>query len=114
MLPLILGSNGISNGEKRIELTAQNSFVRRLQHKAAAKEGVSSLSVGEGASRRVVLEKVWWFMSLLISIEGFDGVGKSTQAKLLKKNLDLINIKSICVREPGGTELAEKIISFYS
>lgn len=48
-------------------------------------------------------------MSLLISIEGFDGVGKSTQAKLLKKNLDLINIKSICVREPGGTELAEKI-----
>ena len=49
----------ISNGEKRIELTAQNSFVRRLQHKAAAKDGVSSLSVGEGASRRVVLEKVW-------------------------------------------------------
>ena len=48
-------------------------------------------------------------MSLLISIEGFDGVGKSTQAKLLNKNLESMNIDSICVREPGGTELAEKI-----
>ena len=46
-------------GENRVELNAQNSFIRRLQHKAAAKEGVNSVSVGEGHNRRVVLEKVW-------------------------------------------------------
>ena len=47
------------SGENRIELNAQNSFIRRLQHKAAAKEGINSVSVGEGLERRVVVEKVW-------------------------------------------------------
>ena len=47
------------SGENRIELNAQNSFIRRLQHKAAAKEGINSVSVGEGQDRRVVVEKVW-------------------------------------------------------
>ena len=49
----------LHDGENRIELNAQNSFIRRLQHKAAAKEGINSVSVGEGQHRRVVLEKVW-------------------------------------------------------
>ena len=49
----------LHDGENRIELNAQNSFIRRLQHKAAAKEGINSVSVGEGQYRRVVLEKVW-------------------------------------------------------
>ena len=49
----------LNDGENRIELNAQNSFIRRLQHKAAAKEGINSVSVGEGQYRRVVLEKVW-------------------------------------------------------
>ena len=49
----------LHDGENRIELNAQNSFIRRLQHKAAAKEGINSVSVGEGHYRRVVLEKVW-------------------------------------------------------
>jgi len=45
----------------------------------------------------------------LVSIEGFDGVGKTTQAKLLHNNLTKLSIKSLIVREPGGTTLAEKI-----
>ena len=49
----------IFDGEHRIELNAQNSFIRRLQHKAAAKEGISSISIGEGSKRRVILEKVF-------------------------------------------------------
>ena len=48
-------------------------------------------------------------MSFLVSIEGFDGVGKTTQAKLLHNNLTKLSIKSLIVREPGGTTLAEKI-----
>jgi len=52
------GIKQIFDGEHRIELNAQNSFIRRLQHKAATKEGISSISIGEGSNRRVVLEKV--------------------------------------------------------
>lgn len=48
-------------------------------------------------------------MSLFVSIEGFDGVGKTTQANLLNEYLKNEGIKSILVREPGGTSLAEKI-----
>ena len=48
-------------------------------------------------------------MSLFISIEGFDGTGKSTQASILKKNLDDLSIDSILVREPGSTSFSEKI-----
>ena len=53
------GVRQIFNGEQRVELNAQNSFIRRLQHKAATKEGINSSSIGEGSNRRVVLEKVW-------------------------------------------------------
>ena len=48
-------------------------------------------------------------MSLFVSIEGFDGVGKTTQANLLNEYLKNEGIKSILVREPGGTSVAEKI-----
>ena len=48
-------------------------------------------------------------MSFFISIEGFDGTGKSTQSKLLKDGLDKANIDSIVVREPGSTNFSEKI-----
>ena len=48
-------------------------------------------------------------MSFFISIEGFDGTGKSTQSKLLKDGLDKVNKDSIIVREPGSTNFSEKI-----
>ncbi len=48
-------------------------------------------------------------MSLFVSIEGFDGVGKTTQANLLNEYLKNEGVKSILVREPGGTSVAEKI-----
>tara|TARA_B100000475_G_scaffold43698_1_gene28772 strand:- start:22144 stop:22590 length:447 start_codon:yes stop_codon:yes gene_type:complete len=40
----------------------------------------------------------------LITVEGPDGSGKSTQARLLAEHLD-----AIYTREPGGTELGEKL-----
>ena len=47
--------------------------------------------------------------SLLISFEGIDGCGKSTQVKMLMNQLDKNDIKSLLVREPGGTPISEEI-----
>lgn len=45
----------------------------------------------------------------LISFEGGEGSGKSTQAKLLAEYLNKGNVPSLLTREPGGTDTAEKI-----
>ncbi len=44
-----------------------------------------------------------------ISFEGIDGCGKSTQVELLLKRLKKEEIDCIFVREPGGTDISEKI-----
>lgn len=43
---------------------------------------------------------------MFISLEGIDGSGKSTQAKLLAEAL---GPEALLIREPGGTEAAERI-----
>jgi dTMP kinase len=43
---------------------------------------------------------------VFISLEGIDGSGKSTQAKLLAKAL---GPETLLIREPGGTDAAERI-----
>jgi dTMP kinase len=43
---------------------------------------------------------------LFISLEGIDGSGKSTQAKLLA---DALGPETVTIREPGGTDAAERI-----
>jgi dTMP kinase len=50
-------------------------------------------------------------MSLFITFEGGEGCGKSTQARVLLRNLDRAGIPAILVHEPGGTSLGEKIRS---
>ena len=45
----------------------------------------------------------------LITFEGIDGSGKSTQIKLISEILQKNNIDNIVIREPGGTEISEKI-----
>jgi len=44
-----------------------------------------------------------------IVLEGVDGAGKSTQAYLLSKYLSAKKRRVLPVREPGGTELGERI-----
>ena len=44
-----------------------------------------------------------------ITIEGIEGVGKSTNIEAIKKELDAHDISYVLTREPGGTLLAEKI-----
>ncbi|MDF3047076.1 MAG: tmk [Candidatus Midichloriaceae bacterium] len=46
---------------------------------------------------------------MFITFEGGEGSGKTTQAKRLVENLQKKGIKALFTREPGGTELAEKI-----
>ena len=46
---------------------------------------------------------------ILISIEGPDGAGKTTQISLLKQYLEQKGFSCILTREPGGTKISEKI-----
>ncbi len=46
---------------------------------------------------------------LLITLEGIDGCGKSTQTGLLRERLSQKCIDYIMVREPGGTNLGENV-----
>ncbi len=48
---------------------------------------------------------------MLITFEGIDGCGKSTQIELLKGYLDRKKDKYSVFREPGGTEISEKVRS---
>ena len=46
---------------------------------------------------------------LFITIEGGEGVGKSTNIEFIKTTLEAQGIQCIVTREPGGTPLAEEI-----
>jgi dTMP kinase len=48
-------------------------------------------------------------MAMLITIEGIEGVGKSTQVKLLENYFLEKKIPFVSTREPGGTKICEKI-----
>ena len=45
----------------------------------------------------------------LITFEGIDGSGKTTQIDLLESELKQQGISTLVLREPGGTKLSEKI-----
>lgn len=46
---------------------------------------------------------------MLITFEGIDGSGKSTQAQLLEEYLQRRGHETLLVREPGGTDLSERV-----
>jgi len=48
----------------------------------------------------------WGRHLMFISLEGIDGSGKSTQAKLL---VEALGAETVAIREPGGTDAAERI-----
>ena len=45
----------------------------------------------------------------LITFEGIDGSGKSTQIRMLENELKKLGVEFKTFREPGGTDLSEKI-----
>ena len=46
---------------------------------------------------------------MFVSFEGLDGSGKTTQAELLRARLEAEGEEVVTTREPGGTELGERI-----
>jgi dTMP kinase len=46
---------------------------------------------------------------MFVTFEGLDGSGKTTQAELLRARWEADGLKVIATREPGGTELGERI-----
>jgi len=46
---------------------------------------------------------------MFISLEGLDGSGKTTQARLLGERLEAEGAEVVLTREPGGTSLGEEI-----
>ena len=48
-------------------------------------------------------------MNKLITFEGVDGSGKSTQIEFLKNKFDQLDIQYLSIREPGSTVISENI-----
>src|SRR5262249_16248492 len=46
---------------------------------------------------------------MFVSFEGVDGSGKTTQARLLERYLTKLGREVVATREPGGTELGERV-----
>lgn len=49
-----------------------------------------------------------------ISIEGGDGAGKSTYIPKIKEYLESLGQEVVLTREPGGTELSEKLRTLFT
>jgi dTMP kinase len=68
-------------------------------------DGCDDIEILTEKSLNYILNK----KGLFITLEGPDGSGKSTIAKLLKKYIEDLGYKCVLTREPGGTDISEKI-----
>jgi dTMP kinase len=84
----------------------------RERRRAPGEGTIEGLSVLHGPSRfascATAPPRVSWRV-VFVSFEGTDGSGKSTQAELLRAALAAEGRDVVLTREPGGTELGERI-----
>ena len=54
------------------------------------------------------------YAGCFVTLEGPEGAGKTTQVKLLSKQLEIMGIKHVVTRDPGGTPLGGRSGAFCS
>ena len=57
----------------------------------------------------IVAEAVELSRGLFITVEGIEGVGKSTNIDVMRETIEARGLEVLTSREPGGTPMAEQI-----
>ena len=81
----------------------------KADYQACASSADNGRNSGELASTKEDRQSGKMNRGKLITFEGIDGCGKTTQLRLLERILTSKNIPFVSTREPGGTELGKLI-----
>lgn len=80
-----------------------------MEHESAAAQEAAGISGEHGTEAAPVPAPAAPARGVLVTLEGVDGCGKSTQAGLLASALEHTGYRVLRLREPGGTVLSEKV-----